>query len=50
MLILERMAPFLKTVIDKFSQNRNIIQNGFRACGIYPWDLNVVVYSKCLGI
>jgi len=50
MLTLERMAPLLKTVIDKFSQNRNIIQNGFRACGIYPWDPNVVDYSKCLGI
>jgi len=50
MLTLERMAPLLKTVIDKFSQNRNIIQNGFRACDIYPWDPNVVDYSKCLGI
>jgi len=50
MLTLERMAPLLKTVINKFSQNRNIIQNGFRTCGIYPWDQNVVDYSKCLGI
>jgi len=50
MLTLEKMAPLLETVIDKFSQNRNIIQNGFRACGIYPWDSNVVDYSKCLGI
>ena len=24
------------------------IRNGFRACGLYPWDPNAVDYSKCI--
>lgn len=23
--------------------------NDFKICGLYPWDANAVVYSKCLG-
>lgn len=26
-----------------------VVRNGFRACGLYPWDKNAVDYSKCLG-
>ena len=24
------------------------IRNGYRACGLYPWDPNAVDYSKCI--
>lgn len=45
----ENFAVILKTVVDKFRQTPETIQNGFRACGLYPWDKNAIDYSKCLG-
>lgn len=26
-----------------------IVKNGFKACGLYPWNPNAIDYSKCLG-
>jgi len=39
MLSLDRVAPLLDTAIEKLSPNNNIIKNGFKACGLYPWNL-----------
>ena len=49
MLTLDRMAPILKDVIHKFSPDGTTARNGFKACGLYPWDLNAVDYTKCIG-
>ena len=48
-LSLDKMAALLAIAIDKFSNDGNIVKNGFKACGLYPWDPNAVDYSKCLG-
>lgn len=44
----ERFAPILEEVVTS-TLNKNIIKNGFKACGLYPWDKNILDYSKCLG-
>jgi len=49
MLSLDRVAPLLETAIEKLSSNNNIIKNGFKACGLYPWNPNAIDYTKCLG-
>ncbi|KAF2888796.1 hypothetical protein ILUMI_17377, partial [Ignelater luminosus] len=41
-------ASLLKTVIDT-TVRPCIIVNGFKACGLYPWDPEAIDYSKCLG-
>lgn len=46
-ITLELMAPILKTAIDKFLPEAT--KNGFRACGLCPWDPDAVDYSKCLA-
>lgn len=40
-------APVLKDAVDMLKPE--VIQSGFRACGLYPWDPNALDYSKCLG-
>ncbi|KAG5864275.1 hypothetical protein JTB14_021250 [Gonioctena quinquepunctata] len=27
----------------------NTVPNGFRACGLFPWNANAIDYTKCLG-
>ncbi|KAG5868270.1 hypothetical protein JTB14_032985 [Gonioctena quinquepunctata] len=27
----------------------NTVSNGFRACGLFPWNANAIDYTKCLG-
>lgn len=49
-LSLDRMAPILKNAVDKFSPNGNTVRNGFKACGLYPWNPDAVDYTKCLGV
>jgi len=26
-----------------------VLINGFRACGLFPWDVNNIDFKKCLG-
>jgi hypothetical protein len=40
-------ASLLKNVVD--SVNPDNLRQGFRACGLYPFDENAIDYSKCLG-
>lgn len=47
-LTKKHFAPILKMVIDK-TVRPDIITNGFRACGLYPWNPNAIDYTKCLG-
>lgn len=44
----KHFASLLKTVIED-SVKPQIIINGFRACGLYPWNPDAIDYSKCLG-
>lgn len=44
----ENFAKILKNVVDT-SLTSNTIKNGFRACGLYPWNPSAPNYSKCTG-
>ncbi|KAK9700879.1 Pao retrotransposon peptidase [Popillia japonica] len=44
----EQFAPILKCVLDKVIKPE-VITNGFRACGIFPWNPNNIDFTKCLG-
>ena len=44
----ENFASILQTVIDK-SLSAETIQNGFRSCGLYPWNKDAIDFTKCLG-
>lgn len=48
MLTKETFAPVLNRVLET-SISSETVKNGFRACGLYPWDQNALDYSKCLG-
>ncbi|CAK1603693.1 unnamed protein product [Parnassius mnemosyne] len=41
-------GPILSIVLKKYI-DKQIIINGFRACGLYPWNPNAINYQKCLG-
>lgn len=41
-------VPILKTAI-KGSLKPDTIINGFRACGLQPWNTDALDYTKCLG-
>ncbi|XP_058448669.1 uncharacterized protein LOC131428641 [Malaya genurostris] len=43
----ENFAPLLAKAIK--SVESKIIQNGFKACGLYPFNENNIDYSKCLA-
>ncbi|KAJ8966409.1 hypothetical protein NQ314_003539 [Rhamnusium bicolor] len=40
-------CPLLVEVLNMLSLSKSII-NGFKRCGLYPLDPNVVDYSKCI--
>jgi hypothetical protein len=40
-------APLLERVVNKFMKPETI-SNGFKRCGLYPFNPNAVDYSKCL--
>lgn len=44
----ENFAKILKNVVDTTLPSKTI-KNGFRACGLYPWDPSAPDYSKCTG-
>lgn len=41
-------APILHKVINE-TINPDILKNGFKACGLYPWNPNNINFDKCLG-
>ncbi|KAL3287155.1 hypothetical protein HHI36_001634 [Cryptolaemus montrouzieri] len=41
----QHFAPILENSI----QSCETITNGFRACGLSPWNSNSIDFSKCLG-
>lgn len=43
----DHFAPILKLAL--YSLKPEAISNGFRACGLHPWNANAIDYSKCLG-
>lgn len=47
-LTKEKFAPILKIVVDT-SISKSTIINGFRSCGLYPFNENAIDYTKCLG-
>lgn len=42
-------APLFKKAFDRLSLSPSVIQNGFRVCGLYPFDPNAVDYTKCIS-
>lgn len=44
----ESFAPILKKVLDTCLKEISIA-NGFKACGLYPWNKSAIDYTKCLG-
>ncbi|KAJ0169285.1 hypothetical protein K1T71_015169 [Dendrolimus kikuchii] len=40
-------GPIFTMALEKY-MNRSSI-NGFKACGLYPWNPNAIDFSKCLG-
>lgn len=41
-------TPILQNVI-KETITPDILKNGFRGCGLYPWNPNNINFDKCLG-
>lgn len=41
-------TPLLKKVVIS-SVKSETLRNGFKACGLYPFNANAIDYSKCLG-
>lgn len=48
MLTKIRFAKILKIVVDTYITKETIC-NGFRACGLCPFDENAVDFTRCLG-
>lgn len=48
-LTKEHFAPLLKTVVESCAKKDTLI-NGFRICGLYPFDPDNVDYSKCIAL
>lgn len=47
-LTKEKFAPVLEKVIQNSVKSDTIV-NGFRSCGLFPWNENAIDYSKCIG-
>lgn len=43
----EDFAPILKLAVSALTPQT--IANGFKACGIYPWNSSAIDFTKCLG-
>lgn len=41
-------APILDKVL-KNTVKSSVLINGFKACGLLPWNKNQIDYQKCLG-
>ncbi|KXJ70432.1 hypothetical protein RP20_CCG023638 [Aedes albopictus] len=42
------IAPLLKKAVDDIKEMESVLKNGFRKCGIIPWDPNAVNYGMLL--
>ncbi|KAF2903570.1 hypothetical protein ILUMI_02616 [Ignelater luminosus] len=40
-------APILKDVL--FELTAEMVSNGFKACGVFPWSVDSIDLSKCIG-
>ena len=47
-LTKEDFGPVLAKTLEKHI-DKDMVINGFKACGLYPWNPNAIDYSKCLG-
>lgn len=47
-LTKNQFTPFLSDTLNNNLSKDNII-NGFRVCGMYPWDSNAIDYTKCIS-
>lgn len=47
-LTLVTFGPLLEEAMSS-AFKENTIKNGFRVCGLHPFDANAVDYTKCLG-
>lgn len=43
-----QIAPLLKKAVDDIKEMESVLKNGFRKCGIIPWDPNAVNYGMLL--
>ncbi|KAG8294375.1 hypothetical protein J6590_104277 [Homalodisca vitripennis] len=43
----ECVAPLLNEVVEAIKPET--LNNGFKACGLYPWKSDAIDFSKCLG-
>lgn len=43
----ENFAPILSTAVAELKPE--VIESGFRACGLFPWGANAIDFSKCTG-
>lgn len=43
----ENFAPVLQNAVNELKPE--VIQKGFEACGIFPWNPSAIDYSKCIG-
>ena len=41
----EQFPSVLKISIDNIKNEKKIIQNGFRSCGLYPFDVNALNFN-----
>lgn len=44
----DTFCPVLEKVLSKHVKVETL-RNGFRACGLFPWNPDAINYSKCLG-
>ncbi|XP_062564917.1 uncharacterized protein LOC134227440 [Armigeres subalbatus] len=42
------IAPLLHKAVKRMDNLESILMNGFKRCGLYPWDVNAVNYSALL--
>lgn len=47
-LTRQNFAPLLDEVVFSYI-TPEIIKNGFRACGLFPWNMDAIDFSRCLG-
>lgn len=49
LLTLKKMALLLEKAVKRFAFDTTTVNNGFKACGLYSWNPEVIEYLKCLA-